>query len=162
MQLGKAGLDLIIEFEGFVPYAYWDHNGRVWTIGYGTTSSADDGPVRPGMTCTREQAVKWLEHTVNVEIIPELERVAARREKHTGHMLNQNQTDALCSLAYNLSVGVLAPTHTVGRDLADGAPAGRVAEDFIMYDRSGGQVLAGLVRRRNAERALFLTPVQAA
>lgn len=158
MQLGKPGLALIEEFEGFVPHAYWDSYGRVWTIGYGTTSSADDGPVRPGETCTREQASAWLEHTVNVEIIPAIQAADKQRYEHTGHMFNPNQVDALCSLGYNLGPGIFLLTHTIGANIRQGAPAGRIAEDFRLYDESGGHVLAGLVRRRMAERELFERP----
>lgn len=161
MQIGPVGLQLIEEFEGCVLTAYWDPYGKVWTIGYGTTSGAGVGKITEGMTITKQTAVTWLEETVNREIIPVIEMAQASRKQHTHHDLNENQIDALCSLAYNCGAGVLEPGHTIGDDLTHGAPAGKVAQDFMLYDKSGGEVLPGLVRRREAERQLFLRPIGA-
>jgi lysozyme len=158
MQLGNAGLELIEEFEGCVLTAYWDKYGKVWTIGYGTTSSADDGEIREGMKITKQEAADFLQNTVDREIVPTLQMAETVRHTKTGRYLNQNQIDALCSLAYNVGPGVLTSTHTLGEDLIKGAPAGGIAQDFLLYDDADGEVLPGLVRRREAERRLFVTP----
>jgi lysozyme len=157
MEIGTAGLALIEEFEGCVLTAYWDKYGKVWTIGYGTTSSADDGEIREGMQITKQEATDFLRNTINREIIPTLQMAETVRRTKTNRYLNQNQIDALCSIAYNVGPGVLTSSHTLGGDLIKGAPAGRIAQDFLSYDDSGGEVLPGLVRRREAERRLFLS-----
>ena len=71
--------------------------------------------------------------------------------------LNKNQIDALCSFVWNLGPGSMS--WDVGRLLRARNYEG-AANAMLAYDRAGGQVLPGLVRRRQAERALFLTPVQ--
>ncbi|MGB9694012.1 MAG: lysozyme, partial [Fervidobacterium sp.] len=58
MKVSQRGVDLVKEFEGFSSKAYQDVVG-VWTIGYGTTK-INGSPVRPDMTCTRDQAEEWL------------------------------------------------------------------------------------------------------
>ena len=65
-------------------------------------------------------------------------------------LLNQNQFDALTSFCYNCGNGNL-------KKLVSGRDAGTVAEKMLLYNKGGGKVLAGLVRRREEERALFLS-----
>ena len=74
-----------------------------------------------------------------------------------GVNFNQNQFDALCSFVWNLGPGSMG--WDVGRECKAGNFQG-AADCMLEYDRAGGVVLAGLVRRRQAERALFLTPVR--
>ena len=71
--------------------------------------------------------------------------------------LNQNQFDALVSFTYNVGVGALKQS-TALRKLNAGDYAG-AADALTMWTKFKGKVLAGLVRRRKEERALFLTPV---
>ena len=72
--------------------------------------------------------------------------------------LTQGQWDALVSLCFNLRGGALALPRLAPRLVAKmnaGDFAG-AAEEFLDINRSGGQVLAGLTRRRQAEREMFL------
>lgn len=144
--INKAGLDLIKEFEGFRAKAYRDSVG-VWTIGYGTTAAAGVG-VTPheGMTITKAEAERYLKVTVDkfaAQILPKIKVP-----------VSDNQFAALVSLAYNIGPGAFAKS-TVLRLLNAGDVSG-AADAFRMWNKAGGKVLAGLTRRREAERALFL------
>ena len=68
--------------------------------------------------------------------------------------LSQNQWDALMSFVYNLGSANLGPS-TLLKLLNAGDYAG-AAEQFLRWNKAGGQVLAGLTKRRAAERAMFL------
>ena len=64
--------------------------------------------------------------------------------------LNENQFSALVSFCYNCGVGSL-------KKLVKNRTAEQIADAMILYNKSKGKVLAGLVRRREAERKLFLS-----
>lgn len=145
MQIGPYGLKFIEYFEGFRSHQYLDVGG-VPTIGFGTTAGA--GVIDPlPETCTIEQAVQWLKEYVDKSVVPSIEATGA------GHYLNENQVDALCSLGYNLGAGIFNEDHTIGYDLRHNR--GKVPNDFLLYEYDGTMRLAGLVTRREAERALY-------
>jgi lysozyme len=139
MKTGPAGLHLIKTFEGLKLNAYKCPAG-VWTIGYGTTKG-----VKPGQAITAAKAEELLaadlrkfEDTVNTSVaVP----------------ITQGQFDALVSLTYNIGSGAFRAS-TLLRKLNAKDYAG-AAEQFPRWNRAGGKVLAGLTRRREAERKLF-------
>lgn len=139
MQISKAGLDLIKQFEGLYLKAYRCPAG-VPTIGYGHTAG-----VAMGQTITQQQADDYLRRDVR-----QFERAVARLVTVP---LTQGQFDALVSFAFNLGEGALAQS-TLLRMLNAGDYAGAAAQ-FDRWNKAGGRVLPGLVRRRAAERALF-------
>lgn len=143
MKIGERGLELIKSFETLELEAYPDPGtgGEPWTIGWGHT-----GGVRPGDTCTEEQADAWLE-----EDVATAERAINRLVKVK---LTQNQFDALCSLIYNIGVGAFEKS-TLLRKLNFRDFLGAAAE-FKRWNKSGGRVMKGLTRRRLAEEKLFL------
>lgn len=159
MQIGPVGLKLIEEFEGLRLEAYQDSVG-VWTIGYGTTAGAGVD-VHAGMTCTQAQAEAWLKQYVDQAVIPAIEQAWEQRRTYLHATLNpnENRVDALCSLGYNLGAGIFQATHTIGYDIRHGHSMGKIGDDFLLYEDAGGQRLAGLVTRREAERALFARPM---
>jgi len=69
--------------------------------------------------------------------------------------INQNEFDALVSFSFNLGVGALADS-TLLKKLNAGDPKVEVGDEFLRWVKAGGITLTGLVRRREAERALFL------
>lgn len=140
MRTSQRGLSLIKSFEGLRLLAYRDAVG-VWTIGYGATRG-----VKAGMSITQEQAERMLLNDVQ-RFEPEVERLV--KVPLTG-----NQWDALVSFTYNLGAANLEQS-TLLRLLNHGDYAG-TAEQFPRWNKAGGKVLPGLVRRREAERALFL------
>lgn len=66
----------------------------------------------------------------------------------------QDEFDALVDFAFNLGIGALAGS-TLLKKLNAGDIEG-AADEFLKWDHAGGKVLAGLTKRRQGERALFL------
>ena len=122
--------------------AYQD-GGGIWTIGFGHTQG-----VKEGDTCTQSQAYNWLDTDLNTAV--------AAINRLVTVPLTQNQVDALTSLVYNIGSGHFASS-TVLR-LLNGANYDGAADAILMWDKVAGVESAGLVRRRTAERDLFLTP----
>ncbi len=137
MKTSPDGIKFIKSFEGCRLKAYKAvPSEKYWTIGWG--HYAPD--IQQGQTITQEQADKWLENDlVKYEM-------AVRQ---TGLPLNQNQFDALVSFAYNCGTGNLAK-------LCKGRTISHIAQAITQYNKAGGKVLAGLTRRRNAEKELLL------
>lgn len=146
--INRAGLELIKSFEGFRAKAYLDPVG-IWTIGYGTTAAAGIG-VTPhtGLTITEAQGSAFLASA--------LDKFSAQIKPLIAHPISENQWAACLSLAYNIGPGAFGKS-TVLRKINAGDMAG-AADAILLWNKAGGNVLNGLVRRRAAERELFLTP----
>ena len=146
MQTSDKGIALIKEFESCKLTAYQDSVG-VWTIGYGWTQPVDGKPIRAGMTIKQETAERLLKTgLVSYESdVSRLVKVA----------LTQGQFDALVSFTYNLGARSLS-TSTLLRKLNASDYSG-AADEFLRWNKAGGKVLNGLTRRREAERALFMS-----
>lgn len=146
MQTSDKGIALIKQFEGCKLTAYQDSVG-VWTIGYGWTKPVDGKPIRAGMTIKQETAERLLK-TGLVSYESDVSRLVK-----VG--LTQGQFDALVSFTYNLGARSLS-TSTILLKLNAGDYAA-AADEFLRWNKAGGKVLNGLTRRREAERALFLS-----
>lgn len=146
MQTSEKGIALIKQFEGCKLTAYQDSVG-VWTIGYGWTQPVDGKPIRAGMTIKQETAERLLK-TGLVSYESDVSRLVK-----VG--LTQGQFDAMVSFTYNLGARSLS-TSTLLRKLNAGDYAG-AADEFLRWNKAGGKILNGLTRRREAERALFLS-----
>ena len=146
MSVSNKGVDLICEFEGKRLVAYDDGVG-VWTIGFGTIKYPNGVRVKKGDTCTLDQAKEYMrhdliefEHTVNSSVkVP----------------LNQNQFDALVSLAYNIGSSAFKSS-TLVKKLNTGDYQG-AADQFNVWVNAGGKRMQGLVSRRDREKLLFLS-----
>lgn len=137
---GKDGLALTEQFEGCRLNAYQDQVG-VWTIGYGHT-----GPeVNAGLTITQAQAEAYL--------AADVQSAAACVNQLVSVALSQQEFDALVDFVFNLGQGAFAGS-TLLREL-NGGQFTAAAAQFDRWDRAGGAVVAGLLRRRQAETALF-------
>lgn len=134
------GLQLIKSFEGLRLEAYQDAVG-VWTIGYGTTRN-----VTPGMKISQAKAEEFLQD--------DLERFEKAVNEAITVSINDNQFSALVAFTYNVGSGALRSS-TLRKKLNQGDTLG-AADEFLRWNKAGGRVLAGLTRRRRAERALFL------
>lgn len=146
MQTSEKGIALIKQFEGCKLTAYQDSVG-IWTIGYGWTQPVDGKPIRAGMTIKQETAERLLK-TGLVSYESDVSRLVK-----VG--VTQGQFDALVSFTYNLGARSLS-TSTLLRKLNAGDYTG-AADEFLRWNKAGGKVLKGLTRRREAERALFLS-----
>jgi len=140
MKTSDAGVALIQEFEGLRLTAYLCP-AKVWTIGYGHTSSAGEPSVVPGMKITRPKATQILKS--------DLDKFERGVEGLVKVELEQNQFDVLVSFAFNCGLGALKKSTLLKRVNAgrfDAVPA-----ELMKWTRGGGKVLPGLVRRRRAE-----------
>lgn len=147
--MNKATIDLIKEFEGFRAKAYLDPVG-ILTIGYGTTAAAGVG-IKPalGMTITEAQAHGYLMAAVDKFAVQIAPKITAP--------INENEFGAFVSLAYNIGPGAFGKSSAL-RKFNAGDKQG-AANSILLWNKAGSKVLPGLVRRREAERALFLRPV---
>lgn len=144
-----AATRLVEPFEGFSAEPYRDPGG-VWSIGYGSTVDAWGDPVSADTSpVTQHQALALVERDLTsawnevnaVVIVP----------------LNVNQQAALIDFVYNVGAGNFERS-TLLRLLNDGR-YNAAAGQFVRWDYADGQVLPGLLRRREAEAELFGEPV---
>lgn len=145
MKTSSVGINLIISFEDLKLDAYDDGVG-VWTIGYGTTVYPNGVKVKKGDACKFGQAKEYFAHDLN-----RFEKAVNQSVKVS---INQNQFDALVSLTYNIGEQAFKESTLLAK-LNKGDYKG-AAEQFAVWNKGGGKVLKGLVRRRAAERDLFL------
>lgn len=167
-QPGEAAIAVTIESEGFLSTAYWDYGQ--YTIGYGT--SYDEAfklyPNNPKdengrITLTEPQARELLKQAMNV-------RAAIVNNYLNRHRItvNQNQFDALLLFTYGVGEGWMTGKNSDGTSymirilLEETSPENwtkeLVHEAFGAWNKAGGEVLEGLIRRRATEADLFLTP----
>ena len=141
MNISIVGLDLIKKYEGCRLSAYKDSTGTL-TIGYGHTSG-----VKEGQTITQAQADNYLRADV-----ANAEKYVNKHHAH--YNFNQNQYDALTSFTFNLGGGNLTKlTNSDKRTILE------ISEKIPAYNKAGGKVLNGLVKRRAEEQALFNKPI---
>jgi len=139
VKISQDGLKLIKKFEGCELKSYQDSVG-VWTIGYGHTKGVEEG-----QEISQDEAEEML---------------ASELDEYEGYIndmvecdLEQHQFDALVAWVYNLGPTNLRSSTMLKRlnsnDLDD------VPNQIKRWDKAGGKVLAGLVRRREAEALMF-------
>jgi GH24 family phage-related lysozyme (muramidase) len=139
-RMNAEGFALLTQYEGLRLEAYQDIGG-VWTIGYGHT----DG-VFPGQQITQAQADGFLR--------ADLRRFEEAVDDLVNVTLNSNQFSALVSFVYN--VGEAAFANSDLRRFLNGGNLSAAANEFPRWNKVFSEVVEGLTRRRNAERALFL------
>lgn len=152
MKISDEGLRLIKSFEGY--HTRLD-DGRcktyrcpanVLTIGWGCTEGVHEGMI-------------WTEAEAEAALRRELAKFEAGVIQAVTVPMNQNQFDALVSLAYNIGLGALRGSSVlkaVNKEDWTGA-----AKAFQLWNKGGGKVLPGLVSRRSREAALLLKPTEA-
>ena len=147
LRLSDAGAQLIEDFEGYRADWYDDPVG-VRTIGIGWTRELPEGFRAP---LSRPEARRLLRETIG-----DYEHAVRR---NVDVPLSQPQFDALVSFTYNLGASRLRESTL--RKRLNGGDAWGAAAEFDRWVYAGGEVLAGLVRRRAAERALFESGTEA-
>ena len=146
MQISNKGIELIKRFEGLELKSYQDSVG-VWTIGYGWTQSVDGKKIGSGMVIDQATADRLLKCGV-VQFEQGVNQMVKVK-------ITQGQFDALVSFAYNLGLRSLS-TSTLLRKLNASDKQG-ASNEFDKWVNAGGVKLAGLIKRRAAERELFLS-----
>ena len=145
--INAGGLALIRQFEGCRLAAYQDERG-VWSIGYGHTRG-----VSHGQQITQEQAEQLFAQDVEM-------KSAAVDTATFDVPTTDNQYAALCSLAFNIGTGNFAQSTTLRLHRAGNYQD--AGDALLMWDEitidGVRQKDAGLLQRRQAERALYLTP----
>lgn len=139
MKITNDCLKMIKSFEGLRLIAYKCPSG-VWTIGYGHT-----GGVHCNMKITEETATEFLKRDI------------IRFENHVNsynkiYHFTQNEFDALVSFAFNVG-NINGLTKNGKRTKTE------IAEKMLLYDKSNGQPLPGLTKRRKVEHDLFIENV---
>ena len=139
MKISEDGLELIKKFEGCETTAYQDSVG-VWTIGFGHTKGVEEG-----QTCSIEDAESML---------------ADEMDEYEGYInnmvkvdLQQHEFDALVAWVYNLGPTNLGESTML--KVLNGGQFDRVPDEINRWTRAGGEILEGLVRRRQAESLMF-------
>lgn len=129
-------------FEGCRLTAYPDPatGGAPWTIGYGHTKDVNEGA-----TCTKAQAVAWLKEDVQWAL--------AEVHRDVKVTLTDEELAALVDFVFNVG-GTNFLHSTLLRKLNNGDHEG-AAEEFEKWDMAAGKHMAGLLRRRQAEAAMF-------
>jgi lysozyme len=150
MKTSSNGIRLLQEFEGLRLTSYLCSAG-VATIGYGATYYADGSKVKLGQTITRDQADQLLK-----DHLKEFEGSVLGLLNTT--KVNQNQFDALVSFCFNLGAGNLAKSQLL-RFVKANPKDPKIAAEFAKWNRAGGEVSRGLVRRRKKEAELYFAAV---
>lgn len=137
-------ISLAKEFEGCSLGAYPDpvHGWAVPTIGYGSTGPA----IKQGTVWTQAQA--------EIDLRMRMGGIGAHIDSLVAVPITDEQKAAMCDLAYNIGLGAFGGS-TLLKMLNVGHIQG-AADQFPLWNKSNGVVLDGLVKRRAAERAMFI------
>lgn len=163
----QGAVDLIKFYEGILDGdkstanydAYLDPIG-IWTIGWGHALRGADGHFLKGEENRANAKAQYPNGLTLAEAEALLRDDLTANAKSVLAMVTVDVTDnelgGLTSFAFNVGIGNLR-TSTLLKKLNAGDKAG-AADQFLVWNRAGGQVLAGLTKRRASERELFLKP----
>ena len=146
--------NIITLLEGLRTKAYQDSKG-IWTIGIGTIVYPDGSKVKKGDTCTEAKAYEYLDDDMK-------KRVGTINGLLIGVSLNQNQFDAICSLAYNIGVGGFASSGVL-KYIRHNPSSPEIKEAWLSRNKETKkgvkEVNEGLLSRRKKEYQLYSTPM---
>ena len=145
MKVNAEGYALIKKFEGCRLKAY-KCPANVWTIGYGNTFYENGMKVKEGDVITQQRAEELAKFIID--------QFAVTIEPFIQKPLNDNQFSACVSLAYNIGTSGFKRS-SVFKKLNINPNDPTIADSFKLWNKGGGKVLAGLVKRREAEIALY-------
>ena len=145
MEVNKAGRDLIKKFEGCKLKAYKCPVG-LWTISWGLTFYPDGTKVKEGDVITQERAEQLFDIVLN--------EFAAKVDGLVKSNVTANNFSALVSFTWNVGVGNLKKS-TLLRKVNANPKDKTISAEFKKWVRANGEVLKGLVRRREAEAKLY-------
>lgn len=149
MHISSHGIALIQNYEGLRTTAYKPlKTEKGWTIGYG-----HHGPdVKPGSVCTEQWA-----HEQLLRDLRQVEHRLISALNADEIEVTQGQFDALCSLLFNLSGGILKLVKFKLWTKLKAGDAEGAAHEFLDINKAGGVEVKGLTLRRRAEARLFLS-----
>ena len=139
LALSASALVGIALHEGYKPMAYTPVAGDVPTIGFGTTEG-----VKLGQSTTPERAL--------VRLLADASKFEQAVKRCAPVPMYQHEFSAYVSLAYNIGEGAFCRS-TVAKRLNAGDYKG-ACEAILMWDKFNGKPLAGLTKRRKAEKEM--------
>lgn len=143
---GKAGIELIKKFEGFMSKPYKCPAG-IPTIGYGATFYPN------GLKVTMsDKAITEVEGTALLASM--LTKFEQYVDSYCIDIINQNQFDALVSFCYNLGPNNLKSSTLLKKVNLNPADV-TIRAEFMKWNKAGGRALKGLTLRRTAETDLY-------
>lgn len=145
MEVNKAGKDLIKRFEGCKLKAYKCPAG-LWTISWGLTFYPDGTKVKEGDVITQQQAEDYFNAIVD--------DFAKKVDALIKSNVSENNFSALVSFAYNVGMGNFQRS-TLLRKVNANPKDKTISAEMKKWVRANGEVLKGLVRRREAEAKLY-------
>ena len=158
MKISARGIQLIKHWEG-VRYRPYTCSARLFTIGVGHVLYSDQGRLpldqRDAYPLAPEDNRTFSKAEVDGLLSADLQRFEVGVSRLFPMVLTQNQNDALVSFAFNLGLGGLQRSTLLSKMLR--GEIEEAADEFLKFVRGGGKILPGLVKRRNDERALFLS-----
>lgn len=140
MKTSKEGIEMITKYEGFSAKPYNDRGNLA--IGYGHQIKSGE----KFTTITKEDAKRLLQE--------DLKNAENSVRKYILPAIKQNEFDALVSFTYNLGGGSLQKS-TLRKKVNEGDKIG-ASREFGKWIKSGDDLPAGLVKRRNAEKERYL------
>lgn len=155
MKLDRNGVDLIASFEGLRLSPYYatelEKQKEIVTIGFGSTFYEDGTKVQiTDEAITKERALDLL--TIVAD------KFALNVAKLIIKEVNQNQFNALVSLAYNIGINAFKVS-TVLRLVNNNPNDANIDKAFLMWNKQGGKELNGLTKRRIKESALYFSKI---
>ena len=159
MSISEAGIQLIKSFEGCHNQPY-KCPASLWTIGFGRVLYPDQARLKTGERASyplrSEHNRLWNADEIDALLEADLQRFSAGVLRLCPAAADsQCHLDALVSFAFNVGLGSLQSS-TLRMRYSRGDYSG-AADEFLKWNKAGGKVLRGLERRREAERALFLS-----
>lgn len=148
MKLDDNGYKLISGFEGIsvVPYLC---KAKIPTIGYGNTYYPSGIKVTMNDKPISLATASWMFRTI-------ADRFAADVDKLIKANINQNQFNAIASLAYNIGIAGLAKS-TLLKKVNINPSDPTIANEFAKWNKAGGKVVNGLTKRRAVEAKLYFS-----
>lgn len=145
--INDKGLDLIKSFEGFSSDPYKCVAG-IWTIGFGSIYGEDNKRVTPDHpSVTESRATELMQR--------DLGSIEYKVSKLVKVPVTPNQFSAICSFVYNVGSGAFQ--RSTARMKLNREDYQGCADEFLKWKYANKKVIPGLLRRRYAERDLFLS-----
>ena len=159
MNIGEKGVKLIKAFEGCKNRPY-RCPAALWTVGYGKLMYPDQARLK--LAERMEYPLKladtrlFSQEEIDAFLLEELESTSRGVARLCPSAVGkQGQFDALVSFAFNCGLGTLQRSSI--RTAFNRGEISMAADNFLKYTKAAGRELPGLLRRRQAERALFLS-----
>ena len=158
MKISARGIQLIKHWEG-VRYRPYICSARLHTVGVGHVLYPAQGRLpldqRDAYPLEQNDNRTFSKDEVDGILSTDLQRFETGVARLFPVVLTQGQNDALVSFSFNLGLGGVQRS-TLRQKVLRGETQ-EAADEFLKFTRGGGKILPGLVKRRNDERALFLS-----